>query len=176
MVRLDTPSARNSRAGFRPRSPKTVGRSSWERRAPFSAQQKACYIAYADPGHYTLARIEGRQTHHHAACRTQPLSLSYGNDPPARSRNLRHGAPVRRGRRISRRTPNAPHPRQRQPAYKREKAATCVYRRGSTLVFIIAGYIIHFGYGILLIDAGRRGSRAYTFTLSQVGNGAALGL
>ena len=50
-----------------------MGRSSWERRAPFSAQQKACYIAYADPGHYTLARIEGRQTHHHAACRTQPL-------------------------------------------------------------------------------------------------------
>jgi len=68
---------------------------------------------------------------------------------------------------------NARHPRQRQPAYKREEAHTCVYRRGSTLVFIIAGYTIHFVYGILLLDAGRREAESIISPIPQVGNGTA---
>ena len=153
MVRLDTPSARNSRAGFRPRSPKTVGRSSWERRAPFSAQQKACYIAYADPGHYTLARIEGRQTHHHAACRTQPLMATihqqdhgiFGMARQYVAGGASRGVPPMRAILDKGSLP-----------INEKKPLLCVYRRGSTLVFKMAGYTIHFGYGILLIDAGLR--------------------
>ena len=47
--------------------------------------------------------------------------------------------------------------------------------RVSTLIHIIAGYIIHFGYGILLIDAGRREAEAILSLIPQVGNSAALG-
>ena len=53
-------------------------------------------------------------------------ATSHSNDPPARSRNLRHGAPVRRGRRISRRTPNARHPRQRQPINEKKPLRVCI--------------------------------------------------
>ena len=57
-----------------------------------------------------------------------------------------------------------------------KKPLLCVYRRGSTLVFKMAGYTIHFGYGILLIDAGRPEAEAIISPLQQVGNSAALGL
>ena len=84
-----------------------------------------------------------------------------------------------RGRRISRDLSRIAPPgkrglERRQPV-KRGKLPS-VYRRGNALLFEMAIYSIHLGYELLLIDTARTGSRVYTFTLSQVGNGAALGL